>query len=219
MKTASILVRSACKPLFHEILFGVDQPFISSRHCQGLIAKPVSFASDATREEKVQHFLDEHPTSWDKLVHGTIIPVPGWRAGYWPVVFVSFSQMTDAFRICILGFHGWGDLQVRIILVWIFFGLVWVLTVDDSGLRTLETRILKLIKTEFRKWPHLPHRMCTWGYDLKWSDILAHVHSWFTLGTLRHCPSRSNYHGKIETVIPIYCLSTGRLPAWTPCRR
>jgi len=48
---------------------------ISSRHCQGLITEPVSFALNATQEEKVQHFLVEHPTSWHNLVHGTVTPI------------------------------------------------------------------------------------------------------------------------------------------------
>ncbi|KAF5364277.1 hypothetical protein D9756_000752 [Leucocoprinus leucothites] len=43
-----------------------------SRHQQGLIAEPMVFAAGATQEEKVHHFVDEHPTSWENLLRGTV---------------------------------------------------------------------------------------------------------------------------------------------------
>ena len=57
-----------------EIDFFLAFFFFSSRHRQGLITEPVSFALNVTQEEKVQHFFDEHPTSWHNLIHGMVAP-------------------------------------------------------------------------------------------------------------------------------------------------
>ncbi|KAJ3560025.1 hypothetical protein NP233_g11099 [Leucocoprinus birnbaumii] len=44
----------------------------NARLQQGLIEKPVTFTATATQDEKLQHFLDEHPTSWESLRQGTV---------------------------------------------------------------------------------------------------------------------------------------------------
>ena len=64
--------RDLCSKLIFFLAF-----LFSSRHRQGLITEPVSFALNVTQEEKVQHFFDEHPTSWHNLIHGMVAPYIG----------------------------------------------------------------------------------------------------------------------------------------------